>query len=128
LGSGVQQPVDHPFCIRIHHVHCAHSGGAGETKQMAKEEVEFDEVDDPRTRVGGMDLSKYDIDFDLFPVIEYIVELEKLTLKQHESIEYFIGMVQHYEQRLGIEDPNPGHMPFEEFHRTAQEHRAKVEE
>jgi len=95
---------------------------------MAKEEVEFNEVDDPRTRVGGIDLSQYDIDFDLFPVIEYIVDLEKLTLKQHESIEYFIGMVQHYEQRLGIEDPNPGHIPFEEFHRAAQEHRAKVEE
>ena len=51
---------------------------------MAKEEVEFDEVEDPRTRVGGMDLSQYKIDFELFPVIEYIVELEKLTLKQHE--------------------------------------------
>lgn len=92
---------------------------------MAKEEVEFKEVKDPRTRVGGMDLSQYDIGFDLFPVIEYIVELEKLTLKQHESIEYFIGMVQHYEQRLGIEDPNPGHMPFEEFHQAAQENRAR---
>ena len=81
---------------------------------MAKEEVEFDEVEDPRTRVGGMDLSQYKIDFELFPVIEYIVELEKL-----------IGMVQHYEQRLGIEDPNPGHMPFEEFHQAAQENRAR---
>lgn len=92
---------------------------------MSKEEVEFNEVEDPRTRVGGMDLSQYNIDFELFPVIEYIVELEKLTLKQHESIEYFIGMVQHYEQRLGIEDPNPGHMPFEEFHRASQENRAR---
>ncbi len=95
---------------------------------MAKEEVEFNEVNDPRTRVGGMDLSTFDIDFNLFPVIEYIVELEKLTLKQHESIEYFISMVQHYEQRLGIENPNPGHMPFEEFHRAAQTNRAKEQE
>ena len=95
---------------------------------MAKEEVEFNEVTEPWKRVAGMqDMEKYApyISFELFPVIEYIVELEKLTLKQHESIEYFIGMVQHYEQRLGIEDPNPGHMPFEEFHQAAQEHRAR---
>ena len=96
---------------------------------MTKEEVEFNEVTEPWKRVKGMDISKYaeHIPFELFPVIEYIVEIESMLDLQHEGLEHLIGLVNHYEQRLGIENKNAGRMSFEDFHKAMQEHRAKEE-
>ena len=96
---------------------------------MTKEEVEFNEVTEPWKRVKGMDISKYaeHIPFELFPVIEYIVEIESMLDLQHQGLENLIGLVNHYEQRLGIENKNAGRMTFDDFHIAMQEYRAKQE-